>query len=122
MLTFIWAVAAVFLVLCALAAWGLHTLLAADTQWLEQLGRALGDLPFAAWLETWMPGWQGLAEALIALARELLGWAGAWAPWLAWLAFVAGALAIVGTAGVLSLVVVLLREKPKPTALGERPT
>jgi hypothetical protein len=113
MLTVIWAVAALLLLPCGLAAWGLHALLTSDPQWLERLGRALGDLPFAPWLDDWAPGWQALAEALLALTQELLSWAGAWAPWLAWLAFAAGALAVVGTAGVLSLVVVLLREKPK---------
>ena len=116
MLTAIWIVAAVLLLLCGLAAWGLNALLSADTQWLERLGPALGDLPIAPWLDAWMPGWQGLVEALLALAQELLQGAGAWAPWLAWLAFAAGAVAIVFSAAVLSLVVVLLREKPEGTA------
>lgn len=116
MLTFIWIAAALGLALWSLACWGLHQLLTIDPRWVEDVHDLVRQIPYGDEIERWIPGWQGLMQALIDLAQVLLQWLGDWAPLVAWIAWGAGALVLAGGAGLLSLVVVLLRPKAKAAA------
>jgi hypothetical protein len=112
MLAFIWIVAALGLALWSLACWGLYQLMTLDARWVEDVHDLVRQIPYGDVIETWIPGWQGLMQALIELAQVLLRWLGDWAPMVAWIAWGAGAALAVGAAGLASLVVLLLRPKP----------
>ena len=72
--------------------------------------------PGGAWLERWIPGWQALAELSIEAVQLALGWLGAAAPIVVWAVWGVGTLVMVGSGALLSLIVVLLREKPRAAA------
>jgi len=112
MLALIWIAAGVGLALWSLACWGLYQLMTLDARWVEDVHDLVRQIPYGDLIERWIPGWQGLMQALIELAQVLLQWLGAWAPLVAWAAWGAGALALAAGAGLLTLIVVLLRPKP----------
>jgi hypothetical protein len=111
MLAFIWIVAALGLALWSLACWGLYRLMTLDARWVEDVHDLVRQIPCGEAIERWIPGWQGLMQALIELAAVLLRWVGDWAPLVAWAAWGVGALVIAGSAGLVSLIVVALRPK-----------
>jgi hypothetical protein len=116
MLTAIWIIAALLLGLWSLGAWGLHTLLAADTGWVGDLGELVDRVPYAELIDRWFPGWQALMHALLDLAQSTLGLLGGAAPLIVWTAWAVGAAGIALLGGFLSLVVVLLRRDERGRA------
>lgn len=115
MLTAIWIIAAVLLGLWSLTAWGLHALLLHGAGWAQDARPLIEQVPYPEVIEQWIPGWQRLLGLALDMAQAAIGWIGDSAGLVAWLTWGAGALLIAGTAGVMSLIVVLLRPKPTPT-------
>ena len=113
MLTAIWIFVALGVLLWSLMGWGFYALLSLDHQWLGDLKPLLDEVPFAALLERWVPGWQTLVELSIDAVQWALGWLGAAAPIVVWVVWGGGVLVLTGIGAVLSLIVVLLREKPR---------
>jgi hypothetical protein len=111
MLTAIWIFVVALLGLWSLTSWGLYTLLSLDNQWLGELQPLLERVPFADWLDRWAPGWQALAELSIDAVQVALGALGAAAPVVVWVVWGVGTLVLTGVGVVLTLLVVLLREK-----------
>lgn len=121
MLIAIWLLVVLGLALWSLMGWGMYALLALDHQWLGDLKPLLDEVPFGHWLEQWVPGWQTLAELSIDAVQWLLGWLGAAAPIVVWAVWGAGILALVSGGALLSLLVVLLRDKASPPPAGTLP-
>lgn len=113
----IWIVTGLLVGLWSLLAWGLGRLLAMDGSWVTQLRPWLASLPFGGWLESWFPDWLQVAQVALDSLQAALGWLGAAAPALVWALWLAGALLLVLLAGVLSLLVALIR-KSTPQAAG----
>lgn len=111
MLTAIWIIAAVLLALWSLSAWGLHALLVNGAGWATDLRPLIDDIPYGEVIERWIPGWRQMLSLALDFAQTALTWVGDSATLVAWLVWGAGALMLAGTAGVLSLIVVLLRPK-----------
>jgi len=117
MLIAIWSLVGLGLALWSLLGWGLYSLLALDhRQWLGDLKPLLDQVPFGAWLDAWIPGWQALAALAIDGVQWALGWTVGAAPVVAWAVWGVGTLAMVGGGALLSLLVLLLRDKPRPAA------
>lgn len=111
MLTAIWIIAAVLLALWSLAAWGLHALLVHGAGWATDVRPLIDDIPYGEVIEQWIPGWRQMLNLALDLGQAGLAWVGDSATLVAWLVWAAGGLMLAGTAGVLSLIVVLLRPK-----------
>jgi len=111
-LTFIWIVTLIGLTLWSLAAWGLHTLLAIDPKWVDDVDALIQKVPYAEAIDRWFPGWRELLGVAMDLAQLALSWVGNNAPLVAWIVWGIGALALLGTGVVLTLIVCLLRDKP----------
>jgi len=109
MIAAIWIFIGLGLLLWTLLAWGVHALLQLTPGWAAELKPWLAELPLHEALERWLPGWQGLAEALLDLTQALLALlsslVGAYAPWLVWGGWALGALLMLGFAGLLHAVV-----------------
>ena len=116
MLTAIWIFVAVGLALWSALGWGLYQLLRLDHAWLGDLKPLLEQVPYGAWLDHWVPGWQAMTELAIDAVQLALGSLGAAAPIVVWVVWGVGTMAIVGGGALLSLGVVLLRDKPAPRA------
>lgn len=115
MLVAIWILTLLGLVLWSLAAWGLHTVLTIDPRWLDDVEKLVREIPYAETIDRWFPGWRELLELLTDMAQFVLGWVGTNAPLVAWIVWTLGALAVLGTGTVLTLIVCLLREqRPAP--------
>jgi hypothetical protein len=114
--TAIWIIAALLLALWSLLAWGLAAVLGLDPSWAADLRPLVDKLPFAEWLDRWIPGWQVALIAMIDLAHALLGWLGGAARWIVWAVWGAGAFVIVATGAALSLFVRLVDKVPTPPA------
>ena len=112
----IWIVAALALGLWSLLAWGVAMLLGLDPSWVGDLRPLVEKMPFAGVLDVWVPGWQALALALIEGTQVLLRWVGSGATFVVWLVWSAGALLVLGTGAVLSLIVKLVSKVPDPAA------
>lgn len=114
MLIALWIFVGLGVALWSLLGWGLYALLSLDhQQWLGDLKPLIDQIPGGAWLERWIPGWQALAELSIEAVQLALGWLGAAAPIVVWAVWGVGTLLLVGGGAVLSLIIVLLRDKPK---------
>lgn len=115
MLTALWIFVGFGVLLWSLMGWGLHALLSLDhQQWLGDLKPLLEQVPYGAWLERWVPGWQALAELSIDAVQWALGWMGAAAPVVVWVIWGLGTLLMVGAGAVTSLIIVMLRDRPRP--------
>lgn len=112
MLIAIWILTLLGLVLWSLATWGLHALLSIDPRWLDDVEQLVRQIPYADAIDRWFPGWRELLGVLTDLAQVVLGWVGNNAPLVAWIVWGVGALALLGTGMVLTLIVCLLRDKP----------
>lgn len=122
MIAAIWIAAGLALLLWSLLGWGLYALLRLDQAWLGELGPLLDEVPFGPWLDRWLPGWQALVELGIDAVQLALGALGASAPIVVWVVWGLGTLLLVGAAGLLSLFVVLVRDKPAAVITpGQRP-
>ena len=117
MLIALWIVVGLGVALWSLLGYGLYALLSLDhQQWLGDLKPLIEQIPGGAWLGRWIPGWQALAELSIEAVQLALGWLGAAAPIVVWAVWGVGTLVMVGSGALLSLIVVLLREKPRAAA------
>jgi hypothetical protein len=114
-LALIWILTLLGLAMWSLLAWGLHMLLAIDPGWVDDVESLIRQVPYADVIERWVPGWQELLHAAMDLAQLVLGWVGTNAPLVAWIVWGLGALLLLGTGLLLTLIVCLLREK-KPQA------
>lgn len=114
MLAAIWILTLLGLALWSLAAWGLHTVLTLDPQWLDDVESLVRQIPYAQEIDRWFPGWRELLGVLMDLAELVLGWVGTNAPLVAWIVWTVGALGLLGLGAVLTLIVCLLRDKPTP--------
>ncbi len=117
MLIALWIVVGIGVAIWSLLGWALYALLTLDHDpWLGEVGPVLDRVPGGDWLERWFPGWQALAELSIEAVQLALGWLGAAAPIVVWAVWGVGTLLLVGGGAVLSLIVVLLRDKPRAPA------
>jgi hypothetical protein len=110
--------------ICALVALGGWTLLAWAAAWVLGLDPSLvgqwpgrlDEMPGAAWLDLWVPGWDGLVLAVLELMRGLFALMGGIGPWLVWGAWAVGAVLVLGTATLSSVVVAGARRALAPAA------
>jgi hypothetical protein len=110
----IWSLAAIGLALWSAAAWGVGTLLGLDPNWVGDLKPLVDEIPYAAVIDTWLPGWRELLLATLELTRTMLGWAGGAGVVIVWVVWGVGAAVIAGGAAVCSLIVSLLRRPGAP--------
>lgn len=114
MIIAIWIITALLLALWSAAAWGLHALLAGGVAWLGELEPLLRRIPYSDVVERWIPGWIDALKLAVELMQQALGWLGGAAPVLVWVVWALGALALLGVAALLSLVVALVRKSTPP--------
>ncbi|MCU0969217.1 MAG: hypothetical protein MUF03_10445 [Rubrivivax sp.] len=112
MLIAIWTVTLLLGLLWSLASWGLHALLSMDPGPLGDLKPMIDQIPHAAVIEQWIPGWREMLQLAVDATQWALGWVGSAAPVIAWGIWAVGLALLVGTALVLTLVVRLIRRKP----------
>ena len=110
----IWIVAALIIGLWSLAAWGVSALLGVNPAWVGSLQALLREIPYGAWVETWVPHWQPALLLVLDLARELFVWVDAAAPAVLWIVWVLGTAAMVMLAALLSLVVRVVSKSAAP--------
>ncbi len=114
MILFIWAAALFFLGLWSLVGWGLHAVVSIDGSWVGQLEPLIQKVPFGDLLERWLPTWQDLLRTALDLTQSGLAWLGAAAPVVVWVLWAIGAFVLVGTAALLTVIVVILRRQTPP--------
>jgi hypothetical protein len=114
MIIALWIVTALLLALWTLAGWGLHELIVGGVQWIGDLKPLIDRIPYAAIVEQWIPGWQDLLKATLDLMQDLLGWMGGAAPVVVWIVWALGAALLLGLAGVMTLVIALVRRNSPP--------
>lgn len=107
----IWLTAAVVLALWSAFAWGLHALLGLDPGWVGDLEPLIAQIPFSAFLDQWLPGWQSLLKLGVEFSQTALRWAGAAAPWVVGVVWTVGALLVLGGAAILSALLAVFRRK-----------
>lgn len=112
----IWVITALLVALWSGLCWALGSLLAMDGSWVAAVGPWLQKLPFGGWLEGWFPEWLSVAHALLQALQAMLSWLGAAAPVLVGVMWAAVTGLLVLLAGVLSLVVALVRRSMPPPA------
>lgn len=111
----IWLLALFVLGLWTLLAWAVGALLGLDPSWVTDIGTLAGQVPFGALIEAWIPGWQALLTATLEFTRTALGWLGGFSQVLVWVLWAVGAVVIVVCAGLLSLLVAVIRRNmPQP--------
>ena len=114
MIIAIWIITAVLLALWSFAGWGLHALIISGTQWLGDLKPLLDRIPYAAIVEQWIPGWIDALKLAIDAMAAALTWLGGAAPVLVWIVWGLGTALLLVLAGVLTLVVALIRKSTPP--------
>lgn len=116
MIAAVWIVAGLGLLCWSLLLWATHALLNLPTGWSQPASDWLGQQPWAAWLETWWPGWQTLVSIALDLVQALTQGLAQVSPWLTvllWTIWAVGALLLLGLAGLLhGLVRVVTRPSP----------
>ena len=110
----IWLVTAIVLALWSLAGWGLYQLVDSGVELIGDLKPLIDQIPYAAIVERWIPGWQDMLKLLLDLTQSLLSWLGGAAPVLVWLVWGTGTALLLVIAGVLSLAVALIRKSMPP--------
>lgn len=115
MIAAIWIITLVLLGLWALVGWALHALLASGVAWVGDLKPLLDRIPFAAWIEQWVPGWQDAIRLALDLMQAMLGWLGGAAPVLVWVVWGIGTVLLLGFSLLLTLVVALVQKNSPPS-------
>ena len=110
----IWLITAIVLALWSLAGWGLYQLVTSGAQLIGDLKPLIDQIPYAAIVEQWIPGWQDMLKLMLDLLQSMLAWLGGAAPVLVWLLWAAGTGLLLVIAGVLSLAVALIRKSMPP--------
>lgn len=116
MLIALWILTLFVLGAWSLTAWGLHAVLTLDAARVDDLKPLIDQIPHAALIEVWIPGWQDLLRATVDLAQGVIGWVGGAAPVIVWVLWGLGTLVIVGVALLLTLVVRLMTRRSGPAA------
>lgn len=117
----IWLITALVLAVWSLAGWGLYQLVASGVELLGELKPLIDQIPYAAIIERWVPGWQDLLKLMLDLTQSLLSWLGGAAPLLVGVVWGLGSVLVLIIAGVLSLAVALIRKSMPPTSPGPQP-
>ena len=107
----IWLLAALALGFWSLLAWGMAALLGLDPSWVTDAGGLLQKVPYGDVIEAWVPGWRALLLATFEITRDLLGWLGGFGQVLVWVVWAVGAGVVLLCAGLLSLLVVMVRRR-----------
>jgi hypothetical protein len=110
----IWIVAALIIGLWSMAAWAVSALLGLNPAWVGNLQALLREIPYGAWVETWVPHWQSALLVILDIARDLFAWVDAAAPAVLWIVWVTGTAAVVMLAALLSLVVRVVSKSSPP--------
>jgi hypothetical protein len=118
MKTAIWIIAALLLGLWSLLTWGVLTVLGLDPGWVQNAKPLIEQIPYAALIDQWIPGWQPLLLALLDLTHTLLGWLGGAGTVVVWVLWALGAAGLLLLGVVLTLVVAAAQRasRPKPQA------
>lgn len=111
---FIWITTALLLACWTLLAWASAWLLGLDPAWISDLAARLRELPAAATLDLWVPGWDGLLASLMSLLQVLLAGFGQVGVALVWVVWGFGALLLLGAAALGSGLVKMLRRSAAP--------
>lgn len=118
MLIALWLLTLLAIGLWSLTAWGLHAVLTLNTGTLGELKPLIDQIPHADVISQWIPGWQQMLQATIDLTQVLLGWLGGAAPIIVWVLWGLGVVTLLGIAGVLTVLVRLIRRKaPRPASV-----
>ena len=117
----IWIIAALTLGLWSLLSWGVAAVLGMDPTWVGNLQPLVAEIPYADLIEAWVPGWQAMMVSLLHLVQSLLGWLGGAGMVVVWVLWGVGAALIVGTAAVVSLIVVLVRRSSDTAPASNKP-
>jgi hypothetical protein len=107
----IWFTTLFLLALWSAFAWGLHALLGLDPGWVGDLKPLIAQIPFGAFLDQWVPGWQALLSVGVDFTQTALRWAGAAAPWVVGLVWAVGAVLLLGVAALASVLLAVFRRK-----------
>lgn len=114
----IWVLALLGVGVWSLVSWGVHALLRLGPTRIGELEPLIAQIPFAAQLDLWLPGWQTLLQFALDLTQGLLAALNSAAPWLAWAVWAVGCGTIVCFAALATLALVLYR---KAAAASNRP-
>jgi hypothetical protein len=122
----IWTLAIVALLLWSLLAWAAYALLSIDPATFanvdEWVAAVAAQVPGAAALELWLPGWQAWLQALLQASQAVFGVLAAVGPWLVIVVWALGAVLLLGAAVAGSVVVRLLRgRRPRLPGSGAAP-
>jgi hypothetical protein len=112
----IWLLAALSLGLWTLLAWATAWVLGLDPTALGSWSGQVSQMPGAAWLDLWVPGWESLLAATVELVKLLFSALGTVGPWLVWGTWAVGAVLIVGLAALCSVAVGLVRRASRPNS------
>lgn len=109
----IWTLAIVALLLWSLLSWAAFALLSVDPATFasvdEWVAAVAAQMPGAAALELWWPGWQEWLQPLLYASQAIFGFLAAVGPWLVIVVWALGAVLLVGAAIAGSVLVRLLR-------------
>ncbi|MCE2914406.1 MAG: hypothetical protein ACOVOT_02670 [Rubrivivax sp.] len=111
----IWILALVVLALWTATAWAVHALLSVDPSWVGDLAPLLDKVPFAGWLDAYLPGWDVVLSGSLSVAQSLLSAAGGIGLWIVWVLWALVAFVIVAGAVLLSVIVMLVRKASSGT-------
>jgi hypothetical protein len=113
---FLWIITALLIALWSLLAWGVQALLGlgsgAGTDWVA----LVAQVPGAAWLEVWLPGWRDAAVFGAQSLSTVLGWIGGAGPIIVWVLWGLGTGAMLIGAALLSGLIAIARRAAGPRA------
>lgn len=111
----IWILTFVALALWSLFAWAAHAVLTIDPAHFGDVGawveRAAAQVPGAAALDLWWPGWRSLLQWMLEASQAVLGVAAGIAPWVIGVVWAIGAVLLLGAAALASLLWSRLRPR-----------
>jgi hypothetical protein len=111
----IWILALFALALWSLFAWAAYAVLTIDPAQFGDVGawveRAAAEVPGAAMLDQWWPGWRALLRFALESSQAALGLIAGVAPWLVGVLWAIGALALLAGAALASLLWSRLRPR-----------
>ncbi len=122
MLIALWIITALSCLLWSLGAWGLHTLLSLDASRIADLKPLIDQLPerlpYAAFIDAWIPGWREMLKFSVDLMQNVLGWIGGAATPVVWTVWALGMLMLLGLAAVATWGIRSLSRQARQLATG----
>jgi hypothetical protein len=112
----LWGVGLLLLALWTALAAGAHGLLQLDPTGLQDLKPLIDQVPMAAWLDTWFPGWAEALRFAVDLSQSLLQLLGGIGPVVVWVLWAIGAVLWLITFVVLSVAVAVIRRQLRASA------